>query len=59
MPEKKGFDVQIRYARPFPFVDISGFSLVVEAELQSYDNSDDERYTYDRFVGFLGVRQEF
>jgi hypothetical protein len=58
-PEKKGFDVMVRYARPFPFVDIRGFSLVVEAELQSYDNTDDERYTYDRFVGFLGVRQEF
>ena len=59
VPEKKGFDVQVRYERPFPFVDIRGFSLVVEAELESYDNSDDERYTYDRFVGFIGVRQEF
>ncbi len=59
VPEKKGFDVQLRYSRPFPFVDIRGFSLVVEAELQSYDNSDDERYTYDRFTGFIGVRQEF
>jgi hypothetical protein len=58
-PEKKGFDVQVRYQRPFPFVDIRGFSLVVEAQLESYDNSDDERYTYDRLVGFIGVRQEF
>ena len=58
-PEKKGFNVQVRYARPFPFVDIRGFSLVVEAELDSYDNSDDERYTYDRLIGFIGVRQEF
>jgi hypothetical protein len=58
-PAKKGFDVQVRYARPFPFVDIRGFSLVVEAALQSYDNSNDERYTYDRLTGFLGVRQQF
>lgn len=59
IPERKGFDVTVRYTRPFPFVDIRGFSLVVEAELQSYENNDDERYTYDRLIGFLGVRQEF
>jgi len=58
-PEKKGFDVRLRYARPFPFVDIRGFSLVLEAEWESFDNSDDERYAYDRLVGFVGVRQEF
>jgi hypothetical protein len=51
--------VQLRYARPFPFVEIRGFSLVLEAEWESFDNTDDERYTYDRFIGFLGVRQEF
>jgi hypothetical protein len=58
-PEKKGFEVRVSYSRPFPFVDIRGFSLVIEAELQSYDNNDDERYTYDRLIGFIGVRQEF
>jgi hypothetical protein len=58
-PEKKGFEVRVSYSRPFPFVDIRGFSLVIEAELQSYDNNDDDRYTYDRVIGFLGVRQEF
>ncbi len=58
-PEKKGFDAQLRYERPFPFVDIRGFSLVLDAQLESFDNSDDERYTYDRLVGFIGVRQEF
>jgi len=58
-PEKKGINVQVRYTRPFPFVDIRGFSLVVEAELDSYDNSSNELYTYDRLVGFVGVRQEF
>jgi hypothetical protein len=58
-PEKKGFEVRVSYSRPFPFVDIRGFSLVIEAELQSYDNNDDDRYTYDRLIGFVGVRQEF
>ena len=58
-PEKKGFQGSIRYSRPFPFVDIRGFSLVIEADWQSYDNSRDERYTYDRVTGFLGVRKDF
>ena len=58
-PEKKGFEVRVSYSRPFPFVDIRGFSLVIEAELQSYDNNDDDRYTYDRLISFVGVRQEF
>lgn len=58
-PEKKGFQGSIRYSRPFPFVDIRGFSLVIEADWESYDNSRDERYTYDRVTGFLGVRKDF
>jgi hypothetical protein len=58
-PEKKGLELRVSYSRPFPFVDILGFSLVIEAELQSYDNNDDERYTYDRLIGFIGVRQVF
>jgi len=58
-PERKGFDIQVRYARPFPFVDIRGFSLVAETQWESYDNSDDVRYTYDRLIWFVGVRQEF
>jgi hypothetical protein len=58
-PEKKGFQGSIRYSRPFPFVDIRGFLLVIEADWESYDNSRDERYTYDRVTGFLGVRKDF
>ena len=58
-PDKKGFDVSIKYARPFPFLDIRGFSLVAEAGWESFDNTNDIRYAYDRLVGFLGVRQEF
>ena len=59
VPEKKGFDVTVRYARPFPFLDIRGFSLVAEARWESYDNNDDIRFTYDRLIGSIGIRQEF
>ncbi len=59
VPEKKGFDLTVRYARPFPFLDIRGFSLVAEASTESYDNNDDIRFAYDRLVGFFGIRQEF
>ncbi|MGH6892103.1 MAG: hypothetical protein ACREEP_07585, partial [Dongiaceae bacterium] len=59
VPEKKGFDLVIRYQRPFPFLDIRGFSLVAEAGWDSFDNNNDERYAYDRLVGFVGVRQEY
>ncbi len=58
-PAKKGFDVRVRYVRPFPFLDIRDFALVVEAEWMSYDNTDDVRYTYDRLIGFVSVRKEF
>ncbi len=59
MPEKKGFDARIRYSRPFPFVDIRGFSLVADLAWESFDNSRDVRYTYDRMVTFIGVHQQF
>jgi len=59
VPEKKGFNVRLRYTRPFPFVDVRGLSLVAEAEWESYDNSRDDRFAYDRTVGFIGVRQDF
>ncbi len=59
IPEKKGFDIAIRYARPVPILDIRGFSLVAEAGWESFDNTNDIRYAYDRLIGFVGVRQEF
>lgn len=58
-PEKKGFDARISYSRPFPFVDIRGFELVADLRWESFDNSNDVRYAYDRFVALLGVRQQF
>ncbi len=58
-PEKKGFDARIRYSRPLPFLDIRGFSLVADVAWESFDNSSDLRYEYDRLTGFVGVRQQF
>jgi hypothetical protein len=59
LPDKEGFESRLRYQRPFPFVDIRGFTLFVEASFESYDNTRDERYVYDRTVGYLGVRKDF
>jgi hypothetical protein len=59
MPDKKGFDARITYSRPFPFVDIRGFSLTADLRWESFDNNRDVRYTYDRMVALIGVRQEF
>jgi len=59
IPEKKGLEAQLRYQRPFPFLDIKGFSLVAEADWEDYDNNDDPRFAYDRWVAFIGVRQIF
>lgn len=58
-PEKKGFEFAVRYTRPFPFLDIEGFSLFAEAGYEDYTNNDDPRFVYDRIVGLVGVRQEF
>ncbi len=35
------------------------FSLVAEVGWESFDNTNDVRYAYDRLIGFVGVRQEF
>jgi hypothetical protein len=59
VPEKKGFDVAVSYARPFPFLDIRDLSLVAEAGWESFDNSKDIRYAYDRVAGLVAVRKEF
>lgn len=59
LPDKEGFEARLHYERPFPFVDARGFSLFVEATWESYDNSRDERYVYDRTVGYIGVTKDF
>lgn len=58
-PSKEGFDVKIRYLRPFPFVRVRDLDFFVEAEWMSYDNTNDIRYAYDRLTGLIGARMEF
>jgi hypothetical protein len=59
LPDKKGPEVRLRYERPFPFLDVRGLSLLIEATWESYDNTRDERYVYDRSVGFIGVKKDY
>jgi len=58
-PEKKGFEFAVRWSRPFPFLDIEGFTLYAEAGWEDYTNNDDPRFVYDRINAVVGVRQEF
>lgn len=58
-PEKKGYAVNVKYARPFPGVAVEDLSLVGEASWESFDNSSDDRFSYDRYGVFAGVRKEF
>lgn len=57
-PDKRGYELKVRYTRPFPWLK-RGYLLQAEAGSESYDNSSDVRYTYDRTYGFLGIRKDF
>lgn len=59
IPEKNGYRLNVRYVRPFPVVKTVGFSLLAEAGWESFDNSDDVRFSYDRLEAFAGIRKEF
>lgn len=58
-PEKKGYRLDVRYSRPFPGVRTEGVSLLAETRWESFDNTDEARFSYDRLVGFAGIRKEF
>lgn len=58
-PDKKGYSISVNGQTPFPGVSITGLSLVAELNWESFRNSNDDRYTYDRWETFLGVRKEF
>lgn len=58
-PEKKGYVVNVRYARPLPGVAAKDLSLLAEALWESFDNSSDARFEYDRYEVFAGVRKQF
>lgn len=59
VPDKQGYDFNVRYTTPFPGLKSRGYLLYAEAGAESYDNSDDVRYAYDRTVAFIGIRKIF
>lgn len=58
-PDKKGYTLSLDGQTPFPGVNIKGLALVAELNWESFRNTNDDRYTYDRWETFLGVRKEF
>jgi hypothetical protein len=58
-PEKKGYAVKVKYERPFPGVAVKDLALLGSARWESYDNSSDPIFEYDRYEVFAGVRKEF
>lgn len=58
-PDKQGYELKVRYTTPFPGLKSRGYLLSAEAAWESYDNSDDPRYTYDRQNAFIGIRKAF
>jgi hypothetical protein len=58
-PDKQGYQLNVRYTRPFPGLKSRGYLLLAEARSESYDNSDDLRYSYDRQNAFVGIRKIF
>lgn len=58
-PDKDGYTLSARLRTPFPGVKQRDFLLLAQATWESFDNSNDVRYAYDRLEAFLGVRKEF
>ena len=58
-PDKRGYQFHVRYTRPFPGLKTRGYKLLAEASSESYDNSRDVRYSYDRQNAFVGIRKIF
>lgn len=59
VPDKQGYEFNVRYTTPFPGLKSHGYLLYAEAGSESYDNSDDVRYAYDRTAAFIGIRKIF
>ena len=56
---QQGYQFNVRDARPFPGLKAHGYLLLAEAGWESYENSDDVRFSYDRLNAFVGIRKEF
>lgn len=58
-PEKKGYTANIKYVQPFPGLTLKDLSLLAEAQWESFDNTRDVRFSYDRLEAFAGLRKVF
>lgn len=58
-PEKDGYTLTARYAAPVPGVRVQDLTLLTEARWESFDNSNDVRFSYDRFEFLAGLRKSF
>lgn len=58
-PEKEGYTLALGYVRPLPGVAMKDLSLLATASWESFDNSNDARFAYDRYEVFAGVRKRF
>ena len=59
VPDKQGYQFKLRYTTPFPGLKARGYLLQAEAGSESYDNSKDLRYSYERQIAFIGIRKSF
>lgn len=58
-PEKKGYTLNVKYARLFPGVEIRNLALLTEGRWESFDNSNNVLFSYDRLEVFAGIRKNF
>lgn len=58
-PDRRGYAVRIQFAAPLPGSAARDLSLFAEALWESYDNSSNTLFSYDRLESFLGVRGRF
>ena len=58
-PDKRGYSFGIKGEMPFPGVDARDFTLLGGTDWDSYRNSNDDRYTYNRLQLYVGVKKGF
>lgn len=58
-PGKDGYTLEAAFVMPFPGVPAKDFVLLGQAQWESFDNSKDVRFSYDRLETLVGVRKEF
>lgn len=58
-PEKDGYTLRARYTAPILARRVENLSAFASAQWESFDNSNDFHYSYDRLEALAGVRKEF